>query len=140
MNIPELERQLQKAQDRLKQVLKSGRGGHGEYKAAFDDVAAAQRALAAAKGEEYAMLYDIGFVPEAAVSGPVLLQTDYVTILTFNAVREMPDGKRHDAGHGIIEVEHCTITKFGYRNDEALYSHTNSAKGMRGNSVIEVMN
>lgn len=140
MNISDLEKHLQAAQARLKQVIKSGRGGLGKYKTAFYGGAAAQRALAAAKGEEYAEPYDIGFFPEAAVSGPVLLQTDYVTILTFNAVREMPDGKWHDAGQGIIEVERCTITRFGYPNDEALPGHPLYAKGLGPYGVFEVIN
>lgn len=31
---------------------------------------------------------DVGCRPEAAVSGPVLLQTDNSTVLTFNAMRK----------------------------------------------------
>lgn len=64
MNIPELERQLQAVQERLQQVLKTLKSGSGSAKEAMqalDDVAAAQRALAAAKEEEYAVPYNIGF-------------------------------------------------------------------------------
>jgi hypothetical protein len=99
MNISDLEKQLQSAQDRLQKVLKTQKSRSGSARDAMqvsDDVAAAKRALAAAMGEEYAVPYNIGFVPEAAVSGPVLLQTDYVTILTFITEHVMSDGKRHD--------------------------------------------
>jgi len=62
---------------------------------------------------------DVGCRPEAAVSGPVLLQTDDATFLTFNAVRETADGTYADAGTAIIEFKACSATKFGYPNDEA---------------------
>ena len=48
---------------------------------------------------------DIGFEPEAAVSGPVVLQTDDAVFLTFNAVSVTSDGRRDTAGTGIIEFE-----------------------------------
>ena len=32
-------------------------------------------------------VHDIGFLTEAAVSGPALLQTDYAAFQTFNAVK-----------------------------------------------------
>lgn len=62
---------------------------------------------------------NIGCWPEAAVSGPVLLQTEVSAFLTFNAVREGADGKLVDAGTAIVEFKRCSITKFGYPNDEA---------------------
>jgi hypothetical protein len=62
---------------------------------------------------------DVGCTPEAAVSGPVLLQTDNSTVLTFNAMCKSDKGKLVDAGTAIVEFEICSITKFGYPNDEA---------------------
>jgi hypothetical protein len=64
---------------------------------------------------------DVGCVPEAAISGPVLLQSDYSTFLVFNAMQER-DGAYHDAGHAIVTFERCSITKFGYPNDEAWHA------------------
>jgi hypothetical protein len=63
---------------------------------------------------------DIGFVPEAAVSGAILLQSEYSTYLIFNAMTPMAGSERLvDAGRAVCEFVGCTITKFGYPNDEA---------------------
>ena len=62
---------------------------------------------------------DVGCTPEAEVSGPVLLQTDYSAVLTFNAMRKSEKGEFLDAGTAIVEFENCSVTKFGYPNDEA---------------------
>lgn len=83
--------------------------------------------------------YDIGFEPEAAVSGPVLLQTDRDAFLTFNAVKTMPDGRRGPAGTGIIEIVRCTVTKFGYPNDEALPGHPLYSRGLTYYGAFEVL-
>jgi hypothetical protein len=142
MDIPNLEEQLASAQKQLAQLLHAGRSVDKLQKsfAAFEAVASAQRALAAAKGEEYAVPYDLGFVPEAAVSEPVLLQTDSGAILTFSAMRERHDGKREDAGYGIVEIDSCSLTKFGYPNDEALPGHPLHGRGLGAYGVFEVHN
>ena len=80
---------------------------------------------------------DIGFEPEAAVSGPVLLQTDDDTFLTFNAVR-MAGERRETAGTGVIEIQGCSVTKFGYPNDEALAGHPLYKHGLGAYGVFEV--
>jgi hypothetical protein len=72
---------------------------------------------------------DIGFLPEASVSGPVLLQTDDSTFLTFNT----------EAGTGIVEFMRCSITKFGYPNDEALGGHPLYKRGLKFYGVFEVL-
>ena len=82
---------------------------------------------------------NIGFEPEAAVSGPVLLQTDHDVVLTFNAVRMTTDGRRDTAGTGVIEFELCSITKFGYPNDEALGGHPLFNRGLEHYGVFEVL-
>jgi hypothetical protein len=139
MNIPDLQKQLTSAQEHLKKVLNSGAGLHDSL-AAFEAVTSAQRNLAAAKGEDYAVPHEIDFVPEAAVSEPVLIQTDNTTILTFSAERPMPNGKREDAGHGIIEFDLCSLTKFGYPNDEAMPGHPLYERGLSHYGVFEVCN
>jgi hypothetical protein len=82
---------------------------------------------------------DIGFEPEAAVSGPVLLQTDYDAFLTFNAVRMNADGQRDTAGTAVIKFERCGITKFGYPNDEALCGHPLYKRGLEAYGCFEVL-
>ena len=139
MSISELEKQLVSTQQNLKQVLDSAANLH-EKLAAFESVASAQRALAAAKGDEYAVPHDIGFEPEAAVSEALLLQTEHAAIFTFHAMRPMPDGRREDAGYGIVELDLCSLTKFGYPNDEALSGHPLHGRGLGGYGVYEVRN
>ncbi len=141
-DIPWLEKQLAEAKSHLRQVLEAGvkTDKLKESLAAYEAVASAQRALAAAKGEEYAVPLYIGFLPEAAVSEPVLLQNDYAAILTFSAMRPLPNGKREDAGYGIVEFDSCSLTKFGYPNDEALSGHPLYARGLAGYGVYEAHN
>jgi hypothetical protein len=63
---------------------------------------------------------ELGFVPEAAVSGAVLLQSEYSTFLIFNAMTRSEGTELYtDAGLAVCEFTGCTITKFGYPNDEA---------------------
>ncbi len=138
MTIEELEQQLARAEELLKAM--DGYTLLNVRLQGFEDVSQAQRELAAAKGEEYATPYDIGVTPEAAVSGPVVLQTDYNVILTFNAMKEKPDGYREDAGTAIVEFKRCIITKFGYPNDEARWGHPLGDKGLGAYGVYEIMN
>lgn len=86
----------------------------------------------------------IGVTPEAAISGAVLLQTEEKAFLIFNAMRDttrpFPDGGfyKEDAGIALVELVGCTITKFGYPNDEA-WSGIPLTNG-RGYGVFEVEN
>ena len=82
---------------------------------------------------------DIGFLPEAAVSGPVLFQDDLRTFLLFNAVRMTDQGRRDAAGIGVIEFDQCWLTKFGYPNDEALGGHPLARNGLCAYGVFEVL-
>ena len=106
----------------------------------FEAVSQAERELAAAKGQEYAIQLDFGVAPEAAVSGPMLLQDDYHAFLAFNAMRPRPDGMREEAGLAIVELQGCSTTKFGYPNDEALPGHPLYRRGLGGYEIFEVLN
>lgn len=67
----------------------------------------------------------LGVKPEAAVSGAILLQSEYSTYLTFNAQKETdkpsPYGGFYtaNAGTAIVEFKGCLVSKFGFPNDEA---------------------
>jgi hypothetical protein len=141
MDISALEKQLAAAQEQYKQLVQRlGPGTLGEAIRAGKLMAKAQGELAEAKGEENAIPYDIGFVPEAAVSEAVVLQTEYATVLTFSAVREMPDGKRASAGYGLVRIDGCSLTRFGQPNDEARAGHPLYSKGLNTYGVYEVRN
>ena len=80
---------------------------------------------------------NLGCVPAADVSGPLLLQTDDQTILTFNA-RSLDT--RQDLGRAVINIEGCLKTCFGHPNDEALAGHPLSRKGLGAYGIYEVTN
>ena len=64
--------------------------------------------------------------PEAGVPFPVLFQTEDETVLIYR-------------GCGVVVAYiDCTITRFGYPNDEALGGHPLYAKGLQPYGVFEV--
>lgn len=87
---------------------------------------------------------DIGVTPESAVSGAVLVQSEVSAYLLFNAMRDtsrpFPSGGYYKEGAGIavVELVQCSITKFGYPNDEA-WSHIPRTRGL-SYGVFEVQN
>jgi hypothetical protein len=87
---------------------------------------------------------NLGVTPEAAVSGAVLLQTEETAFLSFNAMRDTtrptPHGGfyKEEAGTAVVELVHCSITKFGYPNDEA-WSGIPRTRGL-GYGIFEVTN
>jgi hypothetical protein len=83
--------------------------------------------------------FDIGCLPELAVSGPVLMATDERLVFSFNATRLTLDGRRADAGRAVVKVNPCLAFKFGYPNDEALPGHPLYARGFHGSAVYEVL-
>jgi len=87
---------------------------------------------------------DLGFHPEAAVSGGLLIQSEYSVVLLFNAVSEQPQGSGlfDTAGVGMLEFQDCVTTRFGYPNDEGLEEHPLYSKGLAetGYAVCEVVN
>lgn len=136
MNIEELRRQLQLAEERAAKR----EGSLREQMAADEAVAKAERSLAEAQGFDYAVPCDVGCWPDAAVSNPVLVQTEGDTFLTFTAMKAGLDGLYEDAGTAVVEVEGCQITRFGYPNDEALPGHPLYARGLSAYGVFEVRN
>lgn len=87
---------------------------------------------------------NLGCTPEAAVSGAVLVQTERSTFLTFNAMKQTnrpgpQDGcHRENAGTAVVEFRLCSVTKFGYPNDEA-WSGIPRTRG-KSYGIFEVLN
>ena len=102
-----------------------------------DEVA---RKLAEITGEEYAIKYDLSCLPEAAVSGAVLLESEQSSYLTFNAMKENELGDREDYGTAIVKLISPIKTTFGQPNDEALRGHPLYDKGLSGYNVCKVLN
>lgn len=87
---------------------------------------------------------NLGVTPEAAISGAVLLQTEDKAFLAFNAMRDStrpaPYGGfyKEEAGTAVVELVQCSITKFGYPNDEA-WKGIPRTRGL-GYGIFEVIN
>jgi hypothetical protein len=141
MDISEFEKKLTEAEKQLERV-QDAPFNLTEILMAYESLAKAQRELAAAKGEPYAVPYDIGFKQEEINSEPVLLQTNNQTFLTFSTIRQMPDadGKYNSGSYAVVECKSCWQTKFGCPNDEALEGHPLYNKGLNGCGVFKVHN
>jgi hypothetical protein len=138
-----LKKQLEEAREAYRSVLARGRSTRvplTEYLSANNKVLEAERALAAVTGDQYATPLNLGFHPEAGVSGPLLLQNDDVTFLTFNAVEIATDGSRGKRGTACIEFDLCFGTTFGYPNDEALSGHPLYGRGLEAYGIFDVHN
>jgi hypothetical protein len=143
MDIRELEIKLEKAKGQLNEALAQSRTKHTpieSFQILFEAVESAERELAQAKELPFAERFEICFKPDAAVPTPVLLESELSTFLVFNPVRKGGDGKYHKCGTAIVEFKRCTITKFGYPNDEALPGHPLYAAGLRPYAVFKVQN
>ena len=66
---------------------------------------------------------DLGVVPEAAVSGGMLVQTETSTFLLFNAMRPTDEGRRESAGVAVLAFPGTVLSRFGLPNDEARPGH-----------------
>jgi len=142
-NVNELQRRLAEAREAYHSILQRGRSTRvplSEYSSAGDKVLEAERALAAATNDQYAVPLNLGFNCDAGVSGPLLLQNDYVTFLTFNAIEISTDGSRGKHGTACIEFDLCYWTTFGYPNDEALSGHPLYGRGLCAYRIFDVHN
>lgn len=90
--------------------------------------------------EEIVIKLDLGYEPEAAVSGAFLTQDENRAFLTFNAMRLNENKLYEEAGTAVVEIVRCSITKFGYPNDEAQGGHPLYHKGLDNYGIYEVLN
>jgi hypothetical protein len=158
MSISELETALREAQERASRTMETDPRTHMVYVMSFEDlkiardaVLQAERNLAAAKGEPYAV--PIGFPVSWDVGAPLpyLLQNDYQTFLTF-FVRDIdPDwdgtyvsvrspNSNHSEKLAVVEFDRCKCTKMGTPNEEVLHGHPLDGKGLAGYQAMSVKN
>jgi hypothetical protein len=156
MSISELETALQKALERQEKALKAlapkHKGGEQEeYSSAFEAVLQAERALAAAKGEEYAVAIDFPVSWCTGAPLPHLLQSDNRTFLVFFLPNTDPDwdGSWVNVRNpnspvaeklAVVEFERCACTKMGTPNDEVFHGHPLHGKGLAGYRALAVEN
>ena len=146
MTPEQLETELQKAKSDMDTVLQQLASGASEperdilvrrYNDLRVQAARIRQELARLTGEEYAILLDIGVVPEYAISRPILFQTDRHCILLFNV--HSPDVNDQES-QAIIQFDGVSKTQFGLPNDEALDGHPLSKRGLDTYDVFEVLN
>lgn len=155
-NIRELEKKLTQANIRMEAACKAlqpkHKGGEWEeYHAAHAEQLLAERELAAAKNEEYAVPLDFPYAWDVGAPLPYLLQNDYRTFVTFLLREDDPswDGTyvnvvdpASTSPHSVavVEFKQCHATKMGAPNDEVFHGHPLHGKGMEAYEAQEVIN
>lgn len=158
MSIPHLEAALREAQERVAKTMEIDPKSKmvrvmsfDELKAARDAVLQAERNLAAARNEPYAVPIDFPVHWDVGAPLPYLLQNDYQTFLTF-FVRDIDpawDGSYTSVRYpnsnlseklAVVEFVRCVCTRMGDPNDEVLHGHPLDGKGLEGYRALCVKN
>src|SRR5262249_52239686 len=87
--------------------------------------------------------YDIGCEPSPSVPAETVIQDGWSTFVLFHAVSKSVDETGHlrDLGVAVVECQGCSMTKFGYPNDEGRPEHPLYKFGMRDaeSSILELI-
>jgi hypothetical protein len=147
MTISELETALQEARERLVDRTSEAWGSEEAWDAVFQ----AERALAAAKGEQYAVLIDFPVRWDTGAPCPHLLQADNRTFLVFFLLDVDPtwDGTWVRVRHpdspeaqklAVVEFEGYICTKMGLPREDAFDVHPLYGKGFVPYRAMSVEN
>lgn len=101
-----------------------------------EDILRLERALAAARGEPYAMEWPCPANWRFSVEPTPLVLTDGLTTLVlFESIESKPEARRT----GVLRFHHCASSKLGDPNDEVIEGHPLYGKGIRvgGNYIVE---
>jgi hypothetical protein len=150
----DLEARLSAAQESLQAVTKQmmqRADQRAAFRAARDEVLAAERALAAARGEAYAVPLD--GLPPADVGAPLphLLADGRHVLLAYYVAEHDPswDGtsvtvidpaENREALLAVVELEGYLSVRMGVPNDEALQGHPLYSRGLRAYAMHLVVN
>jgi hypothetical protein len=156
MSVHEIEQQLTAAQKRFEQASQALRerwqaNEHAEYWAAHDAVLVLERKLAAAKGEEYAVLLDFPVKWDAGCPLPHLFCNDYKALLAFilrephpgwdgSSVEMVSPADEKARPLALVEFNPCFAAKLGSPNDEVFHGHPLQGRGLDGYTAQKVMN
>jgi len=156
MDIIALEQDLSAAKKRLDNaglaLAPAHKGGEWEeYGLAYDALLIAERELAAAKGEEYAVPSDFPVKWDTGALMPFLVTNDHKTFLVFYVRSYGPnwDGtyvtvqdpaNAGSAPMALVEFEKCRSAKLGAPNDEVFEGHPLEGRGLEGYTSQIVQN
>jgi hypothetical protein len=120
-------------------------------RAAATEVLAAERALAAARGNQYAEVIDIGFQWDTGAPMPHMVSNGSRTFIVCYARQPDPSwegtsvqivspGDEREDLFGVIELWRCASIRLGAPNDEALHGHPLNDHGLQFYAAHEVHN
>jgi hypothetical protein len=148
----DLERRLAAANERVRAVLADLRG-HGMQALwdAYEEQSQAQRDLAAARGEQYANVIDVGPRWDAGAPLPHLVSNgSRAFVVCLASIRDphwdgsyvtmVSPADEQPTPLVVIELWGCRELRFGGPNDEAMDGHPLHDRGLAGYGVHEVMN
>jgi hypothetical protein len=148
-----LERRLAAARERVRELSRrlAAEDTMAELLAAHDERLQAERDLAAARGEQYARVIDLGPRWDAGAPLPHLISNGsraFVVCLasqpdlgwdgTYVAVVSPAD--QHRSLFVVLELRGCQEIHFGGPNDEAIAGHPLHGRGLGGYRAHEVLN
>jgi hypothetical protein len=128
----------------------SGGSMHG-WRAALEQQLQAERDLAAARGEQYAVVIDVGPRWDIGAPQPHLVSNGSRAFVLCHAhepdpewdgtyTRMVSSADEHASPFVIIEINGCAEIRFGGPNDEAMHGHPLYGRGLAGYNAHEIMN
>ncbi len=147
-----LERRLAAARERVRELSRNLTGDVlAELLAAYEQRLQAERDLAAARGEQYAQVIDIGPCWDDGAPLPHLISNGSRTLVVCLASQPDPDwdgtyvtmvspADQHSSIFVVLELWGCQEIRFGGPNDEAIAGHPLHGRGLAGYRAHEVLN
>ncbi len=154
MNISRLEKDLAEARKRTDEIAKRlSRGGAeaAAFRAALDAQLEAERKLAAARGEEHAIPFELGVRWSGGAPLPHVLSSGHRSFVAFYLEEHDPDwdgtyvrvidpSDEEVASLALAEFKGCSAIKLGPPNDEVLHGHPLHGRGLDGYGAYVVVN
>jgi hypothetical protein len=118
--------------DRIRRALaEKGGATFEQVLAAKQELLAAERCLAAARGEPHAVPIEFPVLWDAGAPLPHLLRNDYRTFLLFLIGQQGNSRPQIRSDRiAIVEFKRCICAKMGTPNDEVLHGHPLHGKGL----------
>lgn len=122
-------------------LARKHKGGEWEeFHAAIKAELVAERALAAAQGQEHAVPIELPVLWDIGAPLPHLLQNDYQAFLIFFVRDPVPNESPAAFQLAVVEFKGCVSTMMGSPNDEVLHGHHLYGKGLEAYRPMRVEN